>query len=367
MTEGLQTATHGGDALSRTSEATQDEVSLSPERAAQMLFNDRRAAITFEATTDEEARRAVEEFARIFENLPGAIKDMIEGAQAAAETLSGDPLQVLAEIIQNADDSGATHVEFRIIEGHLIAIHDGRQVSLSDALSLAAPWLTGKTDDVLAIGRFGIGLMTHRAISDVLDVHSGPYHMRLEAPSISAVASTDLVVELPLGATAFSMPIRDDVVDIDDVSEWLSRWDDSALLFLRHVGRVVVLKADSVPARTITLSWTEDSAATCVVDGHELTVQRRHARAADGRGWLVHWVEAPTPKRVSRMRKASGPTVPLGLALPLQPQEGGVIYAGLPLVKTSVALLADHRRQPSRSPPWPSTRASPMRSRRWRV
>lgn len=346
MTDGLQRATHEGGALSQTGEVTHDEIWLSPERAAQLLFNDRQASITFEAATEEEARRAVEEFARIFENLPGAIKDMIEGAQAAAETLSGDPLQVLAEIIQNADDSGATYVEFRIREGHLVAIHDGRSVSLRDALSLAAPWLTGKTNDVLAIGRFGIGLMTHRAISDVLDVHSGPYHMRLGAPSISAIALADLVAELPLGATAFSMPIRDDVVDIDDVSGWLSRWDDSALLFLRHVGRVVVLKADSVPAGTITLSWTEDSAATCVVDGHELTVQRRHARAPDGRGWLVHSAEAPAPKRVSRMRKASGPTVPLGLALPLQPQEGGVIYAGLPLVKTGVPLLVNAQFNP---------------------
>lgn len=346
MTEGPQTAAHEGGALSQTGEATRDEVSLSPERAAQMLFNDRRASVTFTATTDEEARRAIEEFARIFENLPGAIKDMIEGAQAAAETLSDDPLQVLAEIIQNADDSGATYVELRIIEGHLIAIHDGRPVSLSDALSLAAPWLTGKTEDVLAIGRFGIGLMTHRAISDVLDVHSGPYHMRLGTSSISAIALADLIAELPPGATAFSMPIRDASIDIDDVSEWLSRWDDSALLFLRHIGRVAVLKANSVPARTIRLSWTENSVTTCVVNGHKLTVQRRRGRATDGRGWLVHSLEAPAPKRVSRMRKASGPTVPLGLALPLQHQESGVIYAGLPLVKTSAPLLINAQFDP---------------------
>lgn len=318
----------------------------SPERAAQMIFNDRQAAVDFEAATDEEARRIVEEFARMFEHLPGAVKDMIEGAQVGAETLSSDTLQVLAEIIQNADDSGATYVEFRIVEGHLIAIHNGRPVSLADALSLAAPWLTAKTGDALSIGRYGIGLMTHRAISDVLDVHSGRYHMRLSAPSISAIAPADLVVELPPGTTAFSMPIRDEVVDISDVSKWLGRWDDSALLFLRHLDRVVVLGADSLPARTLTLSWIEDAAATCVVDGRELTVQRRHTTAPDGRSWLVHSVEAPTPKRVERTRKASGPTVPLGLALPLQPQAGGVIYAGLPLVKTSVPLLVNAQFDP---------------------
>jgi len=89
----------------------------------------------------------------------------------------------VAEIIQNADDTEATFVEFRIINGHLVAVHDGRPVTLSDVLSLATPWLSNKTDNVLATGRFGIGLMTLRALSEVLDVHSGPYHVRLGDPT----------------------------------------------------------------------------------------------------------------------------------------------------------------------------------------
>ncbi|HLN05203.1 MAG TPA: hypothetical protein VK217_02910, partial [Acidimicrobiales bacterium] len=221
MTPTTGTDPHQAGASSRPEGDPTRDGRLAPEAAAAILFDDRRAEIDFEATTDEEARRAVEEFARIFEELPGTVKDMIEGAKAGAQTLSGDPLQVLAEIIQNADDAGASYVEFQLVDGHLIGTHDGRHITLADVLSLAAPWLTTKTDDALATGRFGIGLMTHRAISDVLDVHSGPYHLRLGAPSLSAIVAADLVVEFPPSATAVSMAIRDGTVAVDDVAAWL--------------------------------------------------------------------------------------------------------------------------------------------------
>src|SRR5207247_2178695 len=70
----------------------------------------------------------------------------------------------------------------------------------------------------------------------------------------------------------------------------------------------------------------------------------------DGRAWLVHSAEAPTPQDVSRVRKASAATVPLGLALPLQPEDNGVIYAGLPLAETSVPLRANAQFDPVTSP-----------------
>lgn len=304
-----------------------------------MLFDKPRASIDFEAADEAEARRAVEEFARLFENAPGVFKDALDGARAGAETLSGDRLQGVAEIIQNADDTEATFVEFRIIDGHLVAVHDGRPVTLSDVLSLATPWLSNKTDNVLATGRFGIGLMTLRALSEVLDVHSGPYHVRLGDPTISAIDSGELPLVLPdPKATALCLPLRDGTLETSDLADWLSRWDDSALLFLRHVKRVTVLGSDGTAVRSLTLAWSQDAVARCTVDGHELAVQRRRARAPDGRSWLVHSVEAPRPKGVARVRKASGKTVPLGLALPLQPEGRGVIYAGLPMVETRVPI-----------------------------
>lgn len=320
---------------------------LTPERAAQLLFDNPRASVEFQAANETEARRAVEEFAALFEKAPGVFKDALDGARAAAETLSGDRLQGLAEIIQNANDSGASYVEFQVVGEQLIAMHDGRPVSLSDVLSLATPWLSNKTEDVVATGRFGIGLMTLRALSNVLDVHSGPYHLRLGEPTVSAIEAHALPVELPDAATtALCVPVRRAALATSEVAAWLGRWDDSALLFLRHVKRVAIVGPDGRTVAALALKWSEEDAATCLVDGHELTVQRRHARAPDGRVWLVHSTEALKPKHVNRVRKAAGTFVPLGLAMPLHREDHGVIYAGLPVVDTTVPIRVNAQFDP---------------------
>jgi hypothetical protein len=323
-----------------------DGNSLTPERAARLLFGSPRVLVDFEAADEAEAQRAVEEFASLFANAPGVFKEAFEGARAGAETLSGDRLQGLAEIIQNADDTGASFVEFQIADGRLIAIHDGHPVTLSDVLSLATPWLSNKTGNVLATGRFGIGLMTLRALGDVLDVHSGPYHLRLGDPAISAIGPGGLP-ELPdPAATALCLPLRDGALSTGDLTGWLGRWDDSALLFLRNVRRVAVLGADGAAVRSLTLAWSEDDLAECTVAGAKVPVRRHRARAPDGRAWLVHSAEVPRPDGVARVRKASGDTVPLGLALPMQPGDRGVVYAGLPVAQTHVPIRVNAQFDP---------------------
>ncbi|MGH9128835.1 MAG: sacsin N-terminal ATP-binding-like domain-containing protein [Acidimicrobiales bacterium] len=318
-----------------------------PEEAARLLFQDPRADVDFTPRNDEEARRAVEEFARLFETAPGVFKNALEGARAGAETLSGDPLQGLAEIIQNADDAGASYVRFQVVGDHFIAVHNGADVTLSDVLALATPWLSNKTDNELATGRFGIGLMTLRALSDVLDVHSGPYHIRLGDPTIGAITPEEFSGDLAhTGETALCLPLRSEGLDTEDIAAWLGRWDDSALLFLRSVRDVTVVDPDDTPVRTLHLEWDEDEPTRCRVAGHGLTVQRRHATAPDGRRWLVQVTEAPRPPDVRRVRKAAGATVPLGLALALQPGDRGVIYAGLPIVDTAVPLRVNAQFDP---------------------
>jgi hypothetical protein len=190
----------------------------SPEDAARRLFQDPRARIAFEAADEAEANRAVAEFGALFDAAPGVFKVALEGAKAGAETLSSDRLQGVAEIIQNADDAGATFVEFQLIDAQLIAVHDGRPVTLPDVLALAIPWLSNKTNDARSIGRFGIGLTTLHALSRVLDVHSGPYHIRLGTPTIQAIDDDELPLELgDQPWTAFSVLLPDAPLDLDEL------------------------------------------------------------------------------------------------------------------------------------------------------
>jgi hypothetical protein len=43
--------------------------------------------------------------------------------------------------------------------------------------ALAIPWLSLKVDDPDQLGRFGIGLKTLHALSDVLEVHQGYFRV----------------------------------------------------------------------------------------------------------------------------------------------------------------------------------------------
>jgi hypothetical protein len=320
---------------------------VTPEEAARLLFDNPRAQITFEAANEEEARRAVTEFAALFDKAPGVFKVALEGARAGAETLSSDRLQGIAEIIQNADDAGAAFVEFRFIDGHLIAVHDGRPVTLSDVLALTMPWLSNKTDDDRSTGRFDIGLTTLQALSKVLDVHSGFYHVRLGVPTIHAIDDGELPLELdhPL-YTALCLPLTDTSLNFEELDGWLGRWDDSALLFLRHVRAIRLVGSGGDVARELRLCWGESTEVTCVVGSREVTVQRRRVEAQDGRAWLVHTAEPATPKGVIRASKATGDTVPLGLALPLQPAGYGEIYAGLPVEQFQVPIRVNAQFDP---------------------
>jgi hypothetical protein len=320
---------------------------LSPEEAARILFQEPRAVVDFTARDEDEARRAVEEFALLFKSAPGVFTHALAGARAGAETLSGDRLQGLAEIIQNADDAGASYLRFQVVGRHLVAVHDGAAVTLSDVLALATPWLTNKTENELATGRFGIGLMTLQALSNILDVHSGPYHVRLGDPTIAAIELSDLLFDLPEShTTELCIPLLVGGLDTEEIAGWLGSWDDSALLFLLNVRTITLSDSEGQPVRTLHLAWHEDQSAQRRVDGHKLTVQRRHATAPDGRSWLVHSTEVPRPAGVNRAHKALGARVPLGIALALHLSDHGVIYAGLPLVETAVPLRVNAQFDP---------------------
>lgn len=307
-------------------------VGATPEQAARELFEDPHAQVAFEAGDEAEARRAVAEFGRLFEAAPGVFKVALQGARAGAETLSGDRLQGIAEIIQNADDAGATFVEFWLIDGFLVAVHDGRPVTLADVLALAMPWLSNKTDDARSTGRFGIGLTTLQALSKVLDVHSGFYHVRLGTPTVSAIDNGELPLRLggPLD-TALCVPLPEASLSIKELDDWLGQWDDSALLFLRHVREIRLVGPDGDVARELCLRWDESIEVSCPVGDQDVVVLRSRVEAQDGRAWHVHTTEVIAPEGVARASKATGDTVPLGIALPVRAASHGVIYAGMPV------------------------------------
>ena len=184
------------------------------EEAARSLFDngDSSSIPTYEPQTPAEANAAVRQFAQSFDELPGTIARVLDAARDTGELLSDDRFQGLAEIVQNADDAEATIIRIRLRPDDLLVSHNGKPVLLHHVLGLATPWLSTKGDSADTIGRFGIGLMTLRSLSDTIDVQCYPYHVRLGEPTLSPITPAVPASRIP-------------GTGLDDVPHSACEWD----------------------------------------------------------------------------------------------------------------------------------------------
>ena len=301
--------------------------------------------ISFEPTNAEEARAAVERLNERFAALPGSILRAFGTARSSGTLLSSDRLQGLAEIVQNADDVEASEVRFLLRPTDLLVSHNGTPVCLADVQALATPWLTTKADDATTTGRFGIGLSALQSLSTTLEVHCAPYHVRIGDPFVAPVESTDLPGWFAeSGWTTLRVPLVAEQLQSADLETWLSRWDDSALLFLRHVDRVTLLDPDGQPIRELELS-RRGGEGSMPASRHG-PVSRQFADTADGRSWAVYSAQAPSPDGAERAQKATGSSTPIAVACPLDTAEAGQLYAGLPVAPTRTPLFANAQFDP---------------------
>lgn len=72
---------------------TPSRPALTPEAAAEMLFDSPFAEVGWEPEDEMQARAAVEHFGPLFERVPGVLKAALDGARGGAETLTGDRFQ----------------------------------------------------------------------------------------------------------------------------------------------------------------------------------------------------------------------------------------------------------------------------------
>src|SRR5271165_7629781 len=84
------------------------------------------------------------------------------------------------ELIQNAEDAGATELAFDLLEDRLELRHDGRPFTEADVRGVCGVGRSGKTGDLTAIGKFGIGFKSVYAYTKSPRVYSGGEHFRIE-------------------------------------------------------------------------------------------------------------------------------------------------------------------------------------------
>ena len=143
------------------------------------------------------------------------------------------------ELIQNAEDAGATRLEFGLFADRLEVRHDGRPFTEADVRGVSGVAQSGKSGDLTKIGQFGIGFKSVYAYTRSPRVHSGAEHFRIDH-YVRPAAVDPLAENSP--ETLFVFPFDHDTVPpataAEEISAALNRIEPTTLLFLRNITRL---------------------------------------------------------------------------------------------------------------------------------
>jgi hypothetical protein len=141
------------------------------------------------------------------------------------------------ELIQNAEDAGATELAFELFEDRLELRHDGRPFTEADVRGVCGVGQSGKAGDLTSIGKFGIGFKSVYAYTRTPRVHSGDEHFRIEN-FVRPAAETPVAV----AETLFVFPFDHDAVPAEvatrEIAAALNALKPRILLFLRNIDRL---------------------------------------------------------------------------------------------------------------------------------
>ena len=91
-----------------------------------------------------------------------------------------DRTHFIFELLQNAEDAGATKILFELFEDRLEVKHDGRPFNELDVRGVCGVGEGTKAEDLTQIGKFGIGFKSVYAYTSTPEIHSGDEHFRIE-------------------------------------------------------------------------------------------------------------------------------------------------------------------------------------------
>jgi len=158
------------------------------------------------------------------------------------------------ELIQNAEDAGATDLTFTLFADRLEVRHDGRDFTVADVRGICGVGQGTKADDLTQIGEFGIGFKAVYAYTNSPRIYSGAESFRIEKYVRPHFVDTP---GEPVPRTVFVFPFdRPEVpaaVAVREISAALGNIGVETLLFLRNIQRVRccgLVMADVVMERT---------------------------------------------------------------------------------------------------------------------
>jgi len=181
------------------------------------------------------------------------------GIRRIVEELYPDSAHFIFELLQNAEDTGATEVGFDIRSDCLSFEHNGRPFSEADILGITDVGEGTKFDDVDTIGRFGVGFKAVFAYTESPRVWSPTYSFEINELVLPSLMSDRSDLQ---GKTRFDFPFNNPKkpreVAYKEVEGGLRDLAETTLLFLNHLHSISWKIGDSGGGTVLRIEHTEN-------------------------------------------------------------------------------------------------------------
>jgi hypothetical protein len=162
--------------------------------------------------------------------------DDYSGIRDIVEQLYPDRAHFIYELLQNAEDTGATTANFQLRRNGLTFEHDGRPFDEQDVWRITNIGKSTKKEDQDKIGRFGIGFKAVFAYSETPHVWSPTYSFKIS----DLVLPHALDPRPDLGSkTRFEFPFNNPKKTVEsaygEIRDGLNELAETTLLFLSHL------------------------------------------------------------------------------------------------------------------------------------
>ena len=162
-----------------------------------------------------------------------------EGIRNLLSDLYPDNAHFIYELLQNAEDAGASEVRFRLTNCGVEFEHNGKRLfSLEDVDAITSIGFTTKKDDPTKIGKFGIGFKAVFAYTSTPEIESGEYHFHIRdlvVPDTEGLPPASLGEARTSFVFPFDNPGKPPEKAREEIEKNLRELDESALLFLSNI------------------------------------------------------------------------------------------------------------------------------------
>ena len=198
----------------------------------------------------ERVRREREDLARVLAKYAGI--------RRIVEELYPDTAHFIYELLQNAEDTGASEASFALSPDSLAFEHDGRTFDEADIRAITNIGEGTKADDEERIGRFGIGFKAVFPYTETPRIWSPSYCFRIA----QMVLPSELPPDPILGShTRFEFPFdsakKPRGQAFQEVRDGLEEISDNTLLFLSSIEEIQWRIADGREGRLLRIQHSE--------------------------------------------------------------------------------------------------------------